>query len=109
MVLQRVGGGEEPEQDRALFPMSDDGRANSRRDHQEVDADRMLQKQIAQRLDGGEGAAGDVGEDEERDRDLPRRGGEVLEAQRQRQEEPAEDRGSSQTPTLPEAFHVTGA
>ena len=33
----------------------------------------------------------------------------VLDDQRQRQEEPAEDRGSGQAPALPEAFHVAGA
>ena len=53
--------------------MTDDGGADGRGDHQEVDADRMLQEEIAQRRDGGEGAAGDVGENEERDRDPPRR------------------------------------
>ena len=82
-MLQRVGGREESEQDRALFPVADDGRADGRGDHQEVDADLALQEEIAQRGDRGEGAAGDVGENEERDRDRRRRGCEVLDDQRQ--------------------------
>ena len=110
VVLQRVRGGEEPEQHRALFPMADDGRADGRGDHQEVDADRSLQEEIAQRGDGGEGAAGDIGEDEERDRDPPRRGGvKCSTTSASRQEEPAEDRRAGQAPALPEAFHLVGA
>ena len=75
VVLQRVRGGEESEQDRAFFPIADDGGADGRGDHQEVDTDRSLQEEIAQRGDGGEGAASDIGENEERGRDPPRRGG----------------------------------
>ena len=89
--------------------MADDGRADGRGDHQEVDADRALQEEVTQRGDSGEGAAGDVGEDEERDRNRLRRACEVLDDQRDRQEEPAADRGSGQAPAIPEAFHVAGA
>src|SRR5215213_8004467 len=47
VVLERVGSGEESEQDRALFPMTDYSGADSRGDHQEVDADRLFQEEIA--------------------------------------------------------------
>ena len=64
IVFQRIGEGEEPEEDGAFFPVVDGGRADGRQHHEQVDADFAFGQQL-ERGDGGEGAAEEVGEDEE--------------------------------------------
>ena len=64
VVFQRAGEGEESEEDGAFFPMIDHGGADGGEHHEEVDADFPFGQQL-QGIDGREGAAEEIGEDEE--------------------------------------------
>ena len=62
IVLQGVAQREEEEQDRALAPVTDDGRADGRQHHQQVDVDDPV-AQLGQPLAHAVKAAGQVGDD----------------------------------------------
>ena len=64
IVFQRIGKGEEPEEDGAFFPVADHGRADGGQHHQQVDTDLALHQEF-ERVDGGKGAPKEIGEDEQ--------------------------------------------